>query len=139
MSLSGVTGAYSGCCGHASGIPAVSVTARMSPLPAMASSSSSPLAQEPPEECGTVVVTEDSGSDGLLCDEAGACEAGHHCVCCCAGEGPDCGLLGLEISLARGVEDLNAVSDALDRARSAANVVLLSRGDNGSTKKPSIP
>ncbi|QYG13310.1 tyrosine-type recombinase/integrase [Microbacterium sp. PAMC22086] len=34
-------------------------------------------------------------------------------------------------------DDLSAVSDALDQARTAANAVnLLSRGDSGSTKKP---
>ncbi|AZS48399.1 tyrosine-type recombinase/integrase [Microbacterium oxydans] len=37
-------------------------------------------------------------------------------------------------------DDLNAVSDALDQARTAANVaILLSRGDDGSTKKPRSP
>jgi integrase len=37
-------------------------------------------------------------------------------------------------------DDLNAVSDALDQARTSANVaILLSRGDNGSTKKPRNP
>lgn len=31
---------------------------------------------EPSEECGAVAVADGGGSNGLLCDEAGACEAG---------------------------------------------------------------